>query len=184
MLRIAVPKGLESIAPNDVFDVAGSTNFFKILHCFSGFFLVLEKEESNIVRLMIYSVVNYYQYKKMKRGYLLLEHLTHSLPIDGDFGTVFYYKGIDWFPQSWVNWCLTVLGGDYQKSFFIEVHILEFLDNLAQRLIDKVQGFEEFRGEWETGEILIALGLLAHVNCRKKKDSSAWFHAGANGLEK
>lgn len=72
MPRIAVPKGLESIAPDDVFDVAGSTNFFKILHCLFGFFLVLEKEESNIVRLMIYSVVSYYQ--KMKRDYLVLEN--------------------------------------------------------------------------------------------------------------
>lgn len=54
-------------------------------------------------------------------GLLLLfgKDLTHSLPIDGDSGTVFYYEGIDWFPQSWVNWCLTVLGGDYQKSFII-----------------------------------------------------------------
>lgn len=59
-----------------------------------------------------------------------------------------------------------MLGGDYQKSFIIEVHILEFLDNLAQRLIDKVQGFEKFRGEWKTGEILISLGLLGHVNCQ------------------
>lgn len=73
MLRIAVPKGLESISPDDVFDVASSANFFKILHCFFGFFLVLEKEESNIVRLMIYSVVSY-QYKKMERYYLVLEH--------------------------------------------------------------------------------------------------------------
>lgn len=52
MLRIAVAKGLESIAPDDVFDVAGGTNFFKILHCFFGFFLVLEKEKSNIIRLL------------------------------------------------------------------------------------------------------------------------------------
>lgn len=73
--------------------------------------------------------------------------MTHSLPTDGDFGTVFNYKGIDWFPESWANWCLTVLRGDYYKSFIIEVHILEFLDNHAKGLIDKVQGFEKFRGE-------------------------------------
>lgn len=64
MLRIAVPEGLESIAPDDVFDVAGRANFFKILHCFLGFILVLEKEKSDIVRLMIYSVVSDQYLKK------------------------------------------------------------------------------------------------------------------------
>lgn len=108
MLRIAVPEGLEPIAPDDVFDVAGSANFFKILHCFFGFFLVLEKEESDIVRLMIYSVVSD-QYENNENGLFSIGRLTHSLPIDGYFGTVFDYEGIDWFPEGWINWCLTML---------------------------------------------------------------------------
>lgn len=51
MLGITVAKGLESIAPDNVFYVAGSADFFKILHRYFCFILVLEKEESDIIRL-------------------------------------------------------------------------------------------------------------------------------------
>lgn len=56
---------------------------------------------------MIIPVVTY-QFEKMKRVYIA-RNMTHSLPIDSDFGTVLDYKGIDWFPESWVNWRLTML---------------------------------------------------------------------------
>lgn len=51
VLGIAVAKGHESIAPDNVLDVAGSADFFKILHRYFGFFPVLEKEKGDIVRL-------------------------------------------------------------------------------------------------------------------------------------